>query len=1114
MRIANKTAVQTAVQAFATALRNDDGKLIKTATLDEVLGELIIDYNDGTTDIFPVVGQDGDPGDDGVSILDVQLVTDAEQDDKTFIQTTLSNGVILQSLNPINGYNGKSVTNAYIQDNTIYFELEGPENTVSIPVQGLEPGNIKSVRTEEGALIITLADDTELPPVSVDGIATNNPTGARIEEGDLIFILEDGTEISAGLVEDLKGRGVAKVEKREGVLYIEYDDNPGVEVSLGDQKGIQDIQITDGEMNIILDSGESVPIGKYMVFTGAEVRDSELILFTNQPGEESEINLGPVQNLKGEQGVGIKAVQIIDNAFVVTLTDDSQLPPLPVNELNPISVVSARYDETEGMLYLGLSDETEIATGITEDLKGRGVANVEYNQSTGEITITYDDVDATPTVIGTVPSVTNMQLAADGKLTVTWSHSPEEPELLGEIKSLLGIELNEEGQVVVKYNYGEDSNLGSLPGYKSAEITGGQLRLIKLDGTPELLGRVVGDKGEQGNSVYRAEINESGDLILYLDDEADTSLNAGPARTTVQNLLGRTQNVEVEAGQTEFAVQHGGEGTVLAFRNGQSIPDADLDLSVNDTIRYAKGADLTADDLMKFVIYVPGGPSETGRGVTDIQVNGSAYNVTLEDGTNFTIETHTDIDPDIIPPKLVSANVESNGDLILTFDKGDPINAGTASTAINTKTAVINEDGDLIITLDDDTEINTGSVVSDLTITNVVVNESGELIVTLNTGSEFNAGPTGVYVTNAEVDENDILQISLSDGRTLEAGSVRNPLLGSSHEFVAFEGQNEFPVAHEAYDVIFYANGIALSKAAFDLSNPNIVKTKVARKENDQIIVLLIGSGTSLAVGLESSTEAPNDTYYGKDENGVVDWHQANRLKFSQPVPFTATAGQSTVNVLSNGLVNVFKNGLMMTEGYSVPSDNRRIIFDPALEEGDKIIVEVLSTPASSADLLAGQYARIAYETFSPGGTFNSGSWEIRQMNKIVSDAIGVQLLNNRLILPAGQYYIRGHAACSGVLQNAVRLFNYTSSKELLLGPATFATRGNVGWDTPDHMSPISGYFTVESQSAILLQHKCVNRVSTYGFGTGTAGGRNNSTKIDALGIPGRLVDLEIWKVG
>ena len=1114
MRIANKTAVQNAVQAFAAALRNNDGKLIRNATLDTVLGDLIIDYNDDTTDTFPIMGKDGEPGDDGISILDVQLVQDPQQDNKTFIETSLSNGVKLQSLNPINGYNGKSVTDAYIQDNVIYFEIGGPENTVSVPVQGLEPGNIQNVRSENGALIITLADGEELPPVSVEGIATNNPVGAKIVDGDLIFILEDTTEISAGLVNDLKGRGIANVLKRDGELFIEYDDDPGVEVSLGAVTGISNIRIADGEMFIDLDSGTSVSVGKYMSFTGAEIRDSELIIFTNQPGEEAEINLGPVANLKGEQGVGIKSVEIINNEFIVTLTDDSVLPGLPVAELTPVSVTSARYDETEGMLYLGLSDDSEIATGITEDLKGRGIANVEYNQSTGEITITYDDAGATPTVIGTVPSVIGMELTEDGKLNVTWSHSPEAPELLGEVKSLLGVGLDESGNVVVNYNTGDSTNLGPLPGYKAAEIVGGQLRLVKLNNETELLGRVVGDKGDKGNSVNRAEINESGDLILYLDDDAQTQLNAGPARSTVQNLIGRTENVVVEAGQTEFAVAHGGEGTVLAFRNGQLIDESELDLSVNTTIQYANGADLTVEDKIKFVIYVPGGPSETGRGVTDIQVSGTTYTITLEDGNNFIIETATEINPDLIPPKLVDAKVQPNGDLILTFDKGDPINAGTASTAINTKTATVDENGDLIITLDDETQINAGSVVSDLTITNVAVNEQGELIVTLNTGSEFNAGATGVYVTNAEVDENDILQISLSNGTTIEAGSVRNPLLGSRRDFVAFQGQTEFPIVHDSYEVMVYANGISLSKEALDLSDPSLVKTKVARNENDVITVLLIGSGTSLAVGLQSAADAPNDTYYGKDENGVVDWHQANRLKFSQPIPFVATEGQTTINVLSNGLVNVFKNGSLMSDGYTVPADNRRVTFDPALSEGDKVIIEVLSTPASPADLLAGQYARIAYESYSPGGTFNSDAWQIRQLNTIVNDAIGVQLLNNRLILPAGQYYVRGFAACSGVLQNALRLFNYTASKELLVGPATFATRGNVGWDTPDHMSPISGYFTVDSQSAILLQHICANRVVTYGYGTGTAGGRNSSLFADKLGIPGRLVDLEIWKVG
>lgn len=1124
MQLVNKAALQSAITAFATALRNDDGKLITNTTLDAVLGDLIIDYNDGSTDIFPVVGSDGDPGDDGVSIIDVQFARDDEQGGQHFLQTTLSNGVVLQTLNPIDGYDGDSVTDVYLADNALVFTIgTDPNNTLTVPIEGLEPGNIESIRSENGNLIVTIAGGVELPPVPVDGITTNNPTGAKIEDGDLIFILEDGTEIPAGLVADLKGadgqdgRSIANVRKEAGVLYIEYSDAPGVEVNLGAVDGISDIVIQDGELVLQMDSGTPVNLGKYMVLTGALIRENHLILQTNQPGEEAELDLGPVADLKGDQGVGIKSVQIIDNEFIVTLTDDQVLPGLPVSELTPISVNGARWDETEGKLYLSLTDGSEIDTGMDTDIRGqdgvdgKGVDSVTFNSATGEITIQYND-DSPAVVLGTIPVVTDLSVDEAGVMTVTWSNDPGNPVELTTVKSVISIAPDETGQIVATFNTGETSNLGKIQGYVGAAIIGGQLQLTDTAGQTELIGRVLGDQGAPGLGFKDATLNAQGELILTRDD--DVPFNAGPARTTTTNLVGRTQNVTPEAGQVSFAIDHGGVGTVLAFRNGDLIQDSDLDLTVNDTIGYANGSDLLVTDRMKFVIYVPGAASETGRGVFQVVEQGNnTYLITLEDGTDYTIAMT--IPEDQIPAGLVGASVQANGDLILTFDKGDPINAGKANAAINTKNAYIDGDGILQIVLDDDSEIPAGNVVSDLTITDVKVNTQGELEVTLNTGNTFNAGPTGVYVTDANVDQNDVLQISLSDGRILPAGTVRNPLLGSRYDFVAFEGQFEFPVVHGGFEVMLYANGVCLAKDSLDLGDTQLVKVKSPRAENDVVTILLIGAGQSLAVGLSTENDAANETYYGKDETGAVGWHGINRIKFSQPLDFVIEAGQTTLNVLSRGLVNVFKNGLLLTEGYTVPSDNRRVVFEAGVvAEGDKVRVEVLQAPSSASDLLAGAYARVAYETFQAGGTFTKGDWRVRQMNTIVNDGIGVQLLNNRLVLPAGQYYIRGFGACSGVSQNALRLYNQTYGNVALTGGPSFAPRGNAGYDTPEHLTPISGYFTVASQSSLILQHICAYSRSTYGFGNASAGGPYSSIPLDALGIPGRLVDLEIWKVG
>lgn len=1111
MQIENKTALLAAINTFRQGILDSQGLTIKSMNIDELTGELIVTYDDETTANLGVIkSEDGQPGKDGVSIIDVRLVEDALQNNQVFIETELSNGVTLQTQQSLSGYHGKSIVNAVVIDNQLVFELEATGETIVVPVAGLKPENIATVTAEAGNLLITLTDGTALAPVSVEGIQTNNIVSGEVRGANLIFTLEDGTELDTGVAGDLKGRDVLTTIKRDGMLYVTYSDAPEVEVEVGSLDGIESVSILEGNLQITLDSGQVTDLGMFMSLTGARIDAGELILTTNQPGTLAELNLGPVDGLKGQKGTGIKAVALLDNELVVTLTDDTVLPGLPISGLTPVSVTGARYDAVETELYLTLSDTTEVPTGLSADIRGRGITDATFNELTGEITITF--ANEAPVVVGTVPILTDVSLLSNGDLEVTWSNS-ETPVKLANLKTVVAITESENGNIVATWNDETTSVLGNINTIASAALVGTQLKVTYTDGTVVDLGSVKGEKGDSGIGFVSAVINAAGNLIVTNTEGVE--LDAGFARTTTQSLVGRTVTPTITAGQTEFTLDHGGVGTVVAFRNKTLLSESELNLSINDTVGYANGTDLVPTDEMMFIIYTPGSNTTVGRGVnTIVPVTETAYMITLEDGTESIIETKTPIDESLIPAGVTGARVEPNGDLVLTFDKGPDINAGKANKAVNTKSAAINPSGDLILTLDDDTTINVGSVVSDLTISNATVNEAGELIITLNTGSEFNAGRTGTYVTNARIDENDKLQITLSTGQTIDAGSVRNPLLGSRYDSLAFEGQVDFPIVHDGFEIMFYANGASLSKESLILTDPNKVTTRQPRKENDVITILLIGTGNSLATGLVGQSEAPNDTTYSKDIDGVIGWHPNQRTKIALSTKYLAEEGQTTFLVTHGGSVNVFLNGAMESTSYELPVTNDKVVFTTPLSAGDEVVIEVLTAPRAAADLLAGRYARVSYDTFQPGGTFVAGAWQVRKLNMILTNNIGLTITNNRIVLPAGKYYIDGYAAASGVRQNALRLFNTTTSETSLQGAGMFAPQGNATYDTPEQHTPISGYVELSVQSAIVLQHMCAQTVYNYGFGTGNAGGRSSSLPVELLGIAGRLVDLQIWQVG
>ena len=185
---------------------------------------------------------------------------------------------------------------------------------------------------------------------------------------------------------------------------------------------------------------------------------------------------------------------------------------------------------------------------------------------------------------------------------------------------------------------------------------------------------------------------------------------------------------------------------------------------------------------------------------------------------------------------------------------------------------------------------------------------------------------------------------------------------------------------------------------------------------------------------------------------------------------------------------------------------------------GETVTIELLRAPRTAGDMLAGQYARVTYDTYSWGGTFGAGAWRVRALNKIISDSIGINLDSNRVILPAGVYYVRGYAAAYGVRQNVPRLYNQTLGEVTLVGSAQFAASvGNIPSNgVSDCQTPIEGYFEIPVQSQIVLQHRCVSSYGGCGFGRGNGEGYAPGSKVPAsvLGVPGRLADLQFWKVG
>jgi hypothetical protein len=1142
-------------------ITGEPGRGIANVSINPVTGELEVEYTDGTIESVGVVR--GEQGEQGVSVVNVDLYENPANPGDVYFITELSNGVVLQTSRSISGYNGASVADVYVENDQFYFTLSDGTILPPVLVSGITPVSVERVYIDGPDFKVDYTNGTTDVIALASEVQGRGILSADLVDGQLQLEWSD----APGVVETIGTlQGLLNIAVIDGELFVEYNTNPGTNVKIGDVNSLIELSRIDGELFAEYTNNPGVPVslGALISITGAYVNGSaELIFTTDALAPANEINVGVVANLKGADGQSLASVELINNELIFTLADGTPLDPIPVSGLTPISVVSARIED--GELYFGLSDGSEINAGIAGDLEGRGIVDAEVN-ATGQVLFTYTDSptqieagvlsfpnsiavtngevfvtfsdDNTPQSIGLVPGIDNM-VVVDGDIIVYYTNDPLTPVVVGSINTIETFELIN-SVLRVNYENGNFEDIGTIKYILSMQINVDDELEVEYSDAPGVfvsLGNVKGDQGLQGWSIINAVVDPSGDLILTTDNPNvdENVINAGFVRNTVNNFIGQTYSYTADPGQTDFLVNHNGD--VLVFISGVLIDESEYNIGALD--RIVLNTPLTGGEDVRIVVYAAGGPSETGRGIVSITDSNGRYTVTLEDSSTFIIDTsNPQIDPEILPPGIAENGITvlPNGDIQVTLTDGSVFIAGSANNAISVVSAYIDVDGNLIIVTDDpeNPEINAGNVLNNLAVQSIVINEDGDLIITMNDGSNpFNAGPISKYVIGASIDGDGILSLQMSSGPDIEAGSVRNPLLGMVYDFIAFEGQTEFDLEHNGYETVVYANGVALSKSSIILTNPTKVVLDEARSSNDIIKIMLMYSETVTATELSGASSAPNNTYYGKNEAGATGFYPVNNIKVAVPYDFTATAGQTVFFVSHNNAVEVIVNGVfLMNNQYTLPNATRVTLNTP-LTGGERVRINALSSPVNSNGFIASNYSRFKFLTNTHGGTATVGVWLPRSLNTIEANSIGAILDKNTMILSPGIYYVRGWAAANAVGASAIRLYNVSNGSILLTGDSIYtgtynrsATTSPLDVQFSNMNVPVEGYFELTTQSAIQVQHRVTYTRNTYGFGVvgggfpgttaATSGNPPSSTtpSQSTLGIPATLVDMQVWKVG
>jgi len=109
------------------------------------------------------------------------------------------------------------------------------------------------------------------------------------------------------------------------------------------------------------------------------------------------------------------------------------------------------------------------------------------------------------------------------------------------------------------------------------------------------------------------------------------------------------------------------------------------------------------------------------------------------------------------------------------------------------------------------------------------------------------------------------------------------------------------------------------------------------------------------------------------------------------------------------------------------------------------------------------------------GGGFTEGAWQVRELNTINHDTIGLTLQNNQITLPIGNYAITASCPAYAVNRHQCRWL-CVSDLSFTLGTTEYSNAAQT-------RSVIKAFLSLSSPAIYRLEHRCQETQSPTGFG-------------------------------
>lgn len=194
---------------------------------------------------------------------------------------------------------------------------------------------------------------------------------------------------------------------------------------------------------------------------------------------------------------------------------------------------------------------------------------------------------------------------------------------------------------------------------------------------------------------------------------------------------------------------------------------------------------------------------------------------------------------------------------------------------------------------------------------------------------------------------------------------------------------------------------------------------------------------------------------------------------------FLQAGGGQTINVRHNQ-GNIFFNG---GSGFELTDEKTLMLVHDGTNWSD-IASNTVGTGGPGSTPESYVLLRDEKTQNTDGGTFTSGSWQVRDINTEVSDTDGIcSIGSNQITLVAGTYRVNLSCPAYAVGAHQCRLYNATDASVIAYGTSEYARQvgGNGDATTRSHLSY---KFTLSGTKTLEIQHQCQTTKATNGLGT------------------------------